>query len=187
MVYTGDMNTKGNTLSVLLRILDVEQNNLQRSDSKATALLSTLGVFMVFFIVHFDKITINEISLTLVFFYFFSALTTIFCLLKVISPKMVNVPEEPDLKDARFSINPTFFGGISRFKTPGNYARYLEDLAEDDHAVYTMFSKQLFAIAKINMRKNKWLKRGMNSFIAAISFELFSIITVYVDFAFSKA
>jgi hypothetical protein len=181
------MKTSGEKLSVLLRILDVEQSNLQRSDSKATALLSTLGVFMVFFIVHFDKITINSISLTLVVFYFISSLLTIFCLLMVISPKMVKVPEEPQEKDGKFTINPTFFGGISRFRTPGNYARYLEDVAEDDHAVYTMFSKQLFAISKINMRKNRWLKRGMNSFIAAISFELFSIITVYVDFAFSKA
>jgi hypothetical protein len=181
------MKERGDTLSVLLRILDVEQSNLQRSDAKATALLSTLGVFMVFFIVHFDKITINMISLTLVFFYFFSALMTIFCLLMVISPKMVQVPEEPENGEQRFAINPTFFGGISRFKTPGNYARYLSALAENDHAVYTMFSKQLFAISKINMRKNKWLKRGMNAFIAAISFELFSIITVYIDFAFSKA
>jgi hypothetical protein len=181
------MKSSGEKLSVLLRILDVEQSNLQRSDSKATALLSTLGVFMVFFIVHFDKITITSISLTLVFLYFITSLLTIFSLLMVISPKMVRVPEEPEEQERKFAINPTFFGGISRFKTPGNYARYLADVAEDDYAVYTMFSKQLFAISKINMRKNKWLKRGMNSFIAAISFELFSIITVYVDFAFSKA
>lgn len=181
------MKNMGEKVSVLLRILDEEQRNLQRSDSKATALLSTLGVFMVFFIVHFDKISVNAISLTLVFLYFITSLLTIFTLLMVISPKMVKVPEDPDDKNSRFSINPTFFGGISRFKTPGNYARYLADLADDEYAVYTMFSKQLFAIAKINMRKNKWLKRGMMYFIAAISFELFSIITVYIDFAFSKA
>lgn len=180
------MKTSSEKLSVLLRILDVEQNNLQRSDSKATALLSTLGVFMVFFIVHFDKISVNPISLALVFFYFVMSLLTILFLLKVISPKVVKVPEEPEEQQKGFVINPTFFGGISQFKTPGNYARYLADVAEDDHAVYTMFSKQLFAISKINARKNKWLKRGMSAFIAAISFELFSIITVYIDFAFSK-
>lgn len=186
-VFRGVVSMKAFTekLTVLLRILDTEQQNLQRSDSKATALLSTLGVFMVFFIVHFDKVSANVASLVLVFFYFIAAVLTIFSLLMVIRPKLVKVPREPKEEERGFQINPTFFGGISRFRTPGNYARYLADLAEDDHAVYTMFSKQLYAISKINMRKTKWLSRGMLFFITAITLELLSIISVYLDFTLS--
>ena len=40
-------------LSTLFKILDNENQIMQRTDQKATTLLSILGVFMVFFIVHF--------------------------------------------------------------------------------------------------------------------------------------
>ena len=42
-------------LSTLFKILDNENQILQRTDQKATTLLSILGVFMVFFIIHFLK------------------------------------------------------------------------------------------------------------------------------------
>ncbi len=180
------MKSMNEKLAVLLRILDTEHQNLQRSDSKATALLSTLGVFMVFFIVHFDKVKFKAIALGIVCFYFIASLLTIFCLLIVIRPKLVHVPDDAREVEKGFTINPTFFGGISRFKTPGSYARYLRDMAEDDLSVFTMFSKQLFAISKINMGKNKWLKRGMMWFITAVTLELLAIITVYLEFVFSK-
>ena len=41
----------GDKLSVVLRILDNENHLLERADQKAIALLSVLGVFMVFFVV----------------------------------------------------------------------------------------------------------------------------------------
>ena len=41
--------------STLLKILDGEQQIIQRTDQKAFTMLSLLGVFMVFFIVHFTK------------------------------------------------------------------------------------------------------------------------------------
>ena len=41
--------------TALLRILDGEQQIIQRTDQKAFTMLSILGVFMVFFIVHFTK------------------------------------------------------------------------------------------------------------------------------------
>ena len=41
----------GGKLSVVLRILYNENHLLERADQKTIALLSTLGVFMVFFVV----------------------------------------------------------------------------------------------------------------------------------------
>ena len=45
--------------SALLQVLAGEQQVIQRTDQKAFTLLSVLGVFMVFFIVHFPKLSSN--------------------------------------------------------------------------------------------------------------------------------
>ena len=45
--------------SALLQVLAGEQQVIQRTDQKAFTLLSILGVFMVFFIVHFPKVQMN--------------------------------------------------------------------------------------------------------------------------------
>ena len=42
--------------NALIQVLSGEQQVIQRTDQKAFTLLSVLGVFMVFFIVHFPKI-----------------------------------------------------------------------------------------------------------------------------------
>ena len=42
--------------SALLQVLAGEQQVIQRTDQKAFTLLSVLGVFMVFFIVHLEEI-----------------------------------------------------------------------------------------------------------------------------------
>ena len=43
----------------LFRVLDSEQQIITRTDQKAFTMLSLMGVFMVFFLVHFTKIQIN--------------------------------------------------------------------------------------------------------------------------------
>ncbi|KGE73450.1 Pycsar system effector family protein [Spirochaeta lutea] len=182
------MKTIREKLDVLLRILDTEQQILQRNDSKATALLSTLGVFMVFFIVHFDKILYNPASVILVFLYFGAALISILCLLMVIRPKIVNqslelhtLEEEAPGPRHPKGPNPTFFGGITQFSTAQEYAGYLLEVTADDNGTYLLFAQQVTAIARINKRKNKWLTRGLLAFVVAISFELTSIFAVYLE------
>ena len=49
--------------SALLQVLAGEQQVIQRTDQKAFTLLSVLGVFMVFFIVHFPKIILKYESI----------------------------------------------------------------------------------------------------------------------------
>ena len=49
----------GKEFSALLQVLAGEQQIIQRTDQKAFTLLSILGVFMVFFIVHFPKIQLT--------------------------------------------------------------------------------------------------------------------------------
>ena len=60
-------------LSTLFKILDNENQIMQRTDQKATTLLSILGVFMVFFIVHFLKLQMNWLIFLTVIVYFLAA------------------------------------------------------------------------------------------------------------------
>ena len=65
-------NVRSN-IAPIFHILQSEQLILQRTDQKAFTLMSILGVFMVFFIVHFPKIEITYLSGIMVFIYFITA------------------------------------------------------------------------------------------------------------------
>ena len=108
-------------IAPIFQILQSEQNILQRTDQKAFTLMSILGVFMVFFIVHFLKININRFNVSMVIIYFIAAIFAIANLMLVIVPRMRNDQDHEALPD----INATFFGGIIQFKNPVEYAKYL--------------------------------------------------------------
>ena len=78
----------GKEFSALLQVLAGEQQIIQRTDQKAFTLLSILGVFMVFFIVHFPKIQLTVLIFTLMMIYFTAAIGTIYSLIRVIVPRV---------------------------------------------------------------------------------------------------
>ena len=78
----------GKEFSALLQVLAGEQQIIQRTDQKAFTLLSILGVFMVFFIVHFPKIQLTALIFTLMMIYFSAAIGTIYSLVRVIVPRV---------------------------------------------------------------------------------------------------
>lgn len=160
--------------SPLFRVLTSEQQIIQRSDQKAFTLLSILGVFMVFFIVHFLRVQLDWFKLIMVIIYFFAALLAIIHLLMVIMPRIRDdsIPTENKV------INPTFFGGISQFDSPEDYAKHLRKISTDSTQVYDMFAKQVFALGKINAYKNQALKRSILFFAAAIISELLIIMSM---------
>ena len=142
--------------NALLQVLAGEQQVIQRTDQKAFTLLSILGVFMVFFIVHFPKIQMNFFIFLMMMVYFTSAMGTIYYLVRVIVPRIrkrkkqelngdleltfidkmtswiSNYKIHNDYEDIEKDevINPTFFAGISRFKSSSEYAVYLKSIAE---------------------------------------------------------
>ena len=67
------------TIAPLVFIIQNEQLILQRTDQKAFTLMSILGVFMVFFIVHFPKViaanSFNILSGIMVFIYFITVIS----------------------------------------------------------------------------------------------------------------
>ena len=75
-------------LDALLQILGGEQQIIQRTDQKAFTLLSILGAFMVFFIVHFTKMQLDFIIFALILVYFPAAMGTIYFLVRVLIPRV---------------------------------------------------------------------------------------------------
>ena len=170
----------GKEFSALLQVLAGEQQIIQRTDQKAFTLLSILGVFMVFFIVHFPKIQINTFIFLMMMIYFTSAMGTIYYLVRVIIPRIrkhkIKTTGEEVAKDE--VINPTFFAGISQFKNSDEYAIYLRSIAKDDNKLYEMFASQVFALGNINLAKNKSVRQSTYFFIAALISELLIIMVM---------
>jgi len=175
----------GKEFNALLQVLSGEQQVIQRTDQKAFTLLSILGVFMVFFIVHFPKIQMNSFNFSMMIIYFTSAMGTLYYLVRVILPRIRNhktkVEDENVEKDE--IINPTFFAGISQFSTPEEYAFYLKSMTKSDDQLYQMFASQVFALGKINLEKNKNIRISTFYFIIALLSELLIIMAM----AYSRA
>ena len=168
--------------SALLQVLAGEQQVIQRTDQKAFTLLSILGVFMVFFIVHFPKITpqMNLFIFLMMIIYFTSAMGTIYYLVRVIVPRIRNHKtkiEDDSVKENEI-INPTFFAGISQFKSPEEYAFHLRSIAKNEDQLYQMFASQVFALGKINLEKNENIRLSTFFFIAALISELLIIMAM---------
>ena len=163
-----------NNFKALFQVLSSEQQILMRTDQKAFTLLSVLGVFMIFFVVHFLKIQINWFTFILVFVYFLAAFMAIVYLVLVIVPRV----RSDEIKEDNSEINATFFGGISQFSSAEEYASYLSEISEDETKTYNMFATQVFTLGKINSYKNKALKNAIIFFAVAIMSELFIIMSM---------
>ena len=195
--------------NALLQVLAGEQQVIQRTDQKAFTLLSILGVFMVFFIVHFPKIQMNFFIFLMMMVYFTSAMGTIYYLVRVIVPRIRKRKKQELNEDLELTfidkmtnwiskykiqndyediekdevINPTFFAGISRFKSSSEYAVYLKSIAENEDGLYKMFASQVFALGNINQLKNENIRLALYFFISALLSELLIIMSM----AYSRA
>ena len=165
-------------INVLFQILSSEQQTLQRVDQKAFTMLSLMGVFAVFFIIHYTKIPPTLIIFILVFFYFLSVLIAIFFLVSVVSPR---IKETENVLREKKTVLPTFFGGIVKYKSAEDYAAQLGVILEDNEDTYQIFSKSVFSIARINSYKHKYLKYGIRAFVLAIAIELSIIVMLYFN------
>ncbi len=170
--------TEEKKINVLFQILSSEQQTLQRVDQKAFTMLSLLGVFAVFFIVHYTKIPVNLLSLIFVALYFISVLISVFFLVSVVSPRIKET--ENVLKEKR-TILPNFFGGIVKYKSAEDYAEKLGVILSDIEDTYQIFSKSVYSIARINSYKHKYLKYGIRAFVLAIALEFSIIVMLYYN------
>ena len=159
-------------LSTLFQILGNENQILMRTDQKAFTLLSILGVFMVFFIVHFLKVQMTWFIFLFVMVYFVAALISIINLILVIAPRVRTEKAQEE------ESNPLFFAGISQYKSASGYARHLRTIAQDREQTTSLFAKQVYSLGMINTYKYKHLRNAITGFIVAISAELSIIMAM---------
>jgi hypothetical protein len=171
----------GDKLSVVLRILDSENHLLERADQKAIALLSVLGVFMVFFVVYFRVIPINAVTITLSSIYFLFALLSIINLIMTVRPRIQQVGESEGDKDSIPASEPAFFMGIRRFQNLTAYKEALDAMSADEETTIDIYIRQIYSLAQINAAKYKYIQRAVLLVIVALTVEL--IIIAYL-FAF---
>ena len=143
-----------------------------RTDQKAFTLLSILGVFMVFFIVHFLKVQMTWFIFLFVMVYFVAALISIINLILVIVPRVRTEKAQEE------ESNPLFFAGISQYKSASGYARHLRTIAQDREQTTSLFAKQVYSLGMINTYKYKHLRNAITAFIVAISAELSIIMAM---------
>ena len=163
---------------VLFHILNNEQVLLKRTDQKASTLMSTLGIFMVFFIVHYKNIPTTIPILIMIYLYFASAFITILALLRVLTPRLKNlvIPDGA----VKQMPNPTYFAGISQFGSPEAYRTQLLDYTRDEQRTFDLFADNLYAVGQINAQKLKFFNLGMKAFASALFCELVIIVSMYI-------
>lgn len=163
--------------SVVLRIFDNESQLIERADRKAIALLSILGVFMVFFIVYYRLVPINPITVALIASYFICAILAIANLVMTVRPRIFR-GEHTESQNGE----PAFFTGICKFPNLSAYRRALEDMMNNELATFNIYSRQVFSLAQINAVKYKHLQRATLLTIAALAIELSIIIYLFANF-----
>jgi hypothetical protein len=171
----------GDKHAKVLRILDDQNRLVERADSKAISLLSTLGIFTAIFISTFNKLTFDLVSMVLVVVYFSSALLSIYSIILAISPrirtKKIDKTEKVDESNA---YQPTFFAGISKFADADAYKKRLDDLLNDEPTTTDIYIQQIYEIAKINSLKYKYVQRAVWLVVLTLAAQLTLIIVTYV-------
>ena len=158
----------------LFRVLDSEQQIITRTDQKAFTMLSLMGVFMVFFLVHFTKIQINWFNFVMLILYLVAAIFALIQLIMVIHPRIRTAKNREDLPE----INATYFGGIVSFDSAADYAKYLRKIMENETRAYTMFANQVYSVAQINHYKHGHMQAAIKYFAVAIISELLIVMSV---------
>ena len=164
---------------LLFQVLSSEQSILARTDQKAYTLFSVLGVFMVFFIVYYRLMAINLFIPVMLGVYFPAALLTILSLLRTLLPRFQRAVSISD--EHAPEPDPTFFGGIREFSSSEAYYIYIKDLEADDDLALKQLSRQVYALAGINLIKNTQLRWAMVAFTVAITTNLVMILSTFVS------
>jgi hypothetical protein len=173
-------SVSANMLFSVLRILDAENRLLERADQKAIALLSALGVFMVFFIVYYRLVPINVFTVILLSIYFIFALMAIVSLILTVRPRIRLVEEETGDTDKVTACEPAFFVGICKFPTLSAYRQALEDMIKDEATTVDVYTRQVFGLARVNAAKYRNIRRAVLWVIIALAMELTLVAYLFI-------
>ncbi|MCP4608613.1 MAG: hypothetical protein GY845_07855 [Planctomycetes bacterium] len=167
-------------VETVLKVLENENHLTERADQKSIAMLSVLGVFMVFFIVYFRIIPVTAFTVSLITFYSICAMFAILSLIVAISPR-IRIEQGEKAGDPP-SCEAVFFTNICHFDSPSLYTKAMHDLVDDEETMISVFSHQIYSVARINATKYRHLKRGMFLVVIALVTELALIAYLFVNY-----
>ena len=171
------------SLAVVLEILDSEKQHIERADRKAIALLSILGVFMVFFIVYYRLVPVNPVTVTLSASYFACAILSIVSLVMAVRPRIRHEEATEDQDASGMPLcEPAFFDGICKFPSLAAYRKALGDSMNSELTIFNIYTRQIFNLAQINAIKYKYLTRATFTTIAALAIELSIIVYLFASY-----
>jgi hypothetical protein len=173
-------SASANMLFSVLRVLDAENRLLERADQKAIALLSALGVFMVFFIVYYRLIPINVFTVILLSIYFVVSLMAIVNLILTVRPRIHSVEEGIGDMDTVVPSEPAFFVGICKFPTFSAYRQALQDMVKDEASTVEVYTRQIFSLARINQAKYRHVQRAVLLVVIALGIELALVAYLFI-------
>jgi len=171
-----------NTLAAVLRVVDAENRLIERADQKAIALLSSLGVFMVFFVIYYRIIPINMFTVILLSIYFATALAAIVNLILTVRPRIRVVNGEMGDAGEPPTCEPAFFVGICKFPTLSAYREALQSMVKDEASTVEVYTRQIFNLARINQAKYKHVQRAVLLVVTALGVELVLIAYLLIHY-----
>jgi hypothetical protein len=165
--------------TAVLRILDDQNRLIERADTKAISLLSTLGIFTAFFVAQFHAIPITPVSFVLIGVYFASALLSVAHIILAISPRIKSTGKGAPGADETKVYQPTFYAGICSFPDSVAYNKCLDEMLNEEEATTSTYVEQVYAVAKINDTKYKYVKRAVVLVVITLTAQLSLIAFTY--------
>jgi hypothetical protein len=166
--------------AAVLRILDDQNRLIDRADTKAISLLSTVGIFTVFFVTQFRSIPIAPPSVVLIGIYFVAVLLSVVHIVMAISPRIRATGGKKQGADETRAYQPTFYAGICAFPDAAAYKKSLDDMLGEEDALTNTYIEQVYAVAKINDTKYRYVKRAVVLVVITLTAQLSLIAYTYV-------
>jgi hypothetical protein len=167
---------------IVMKILDDQNHLSERADSKAISLLSTLGIFTVFFVTQLGNLQMSGFLMGAVVIYFISVVLAIIEIILAISPrvrsvKKVKTPGTPD----KSIPQPTFFEGIAKFSNSEEYKNGLEEVINSEGGITDIYIKQIYQVAQINRTKYACVKAAVWFVVLALASQLSIIAYIFTN------
>jgi hypothetical protein len=167
--------------AAILRILDDQNRLVERADTKAIALLTTLGVFTAFFVSQFRSIPTTPFAIVLICLYFVAVLLSMVCIVMAINPRIRSTPQKGQHQsaDEKTAFQPTFYAGICAFPNASAYRNSLEGMLNEETSTTDTYIEQIYAVAKINDAKYRYVKRAVVLVVITLVAQLTLIAYTY--------
>jgi hypothetical protein len=171
-------------LNTIKRILD-DQNTLgARADTKAVALLTSLGLFAAFFIYFIKDIVVNPFTISMLTIYFLSAVLAMYNIIMTINPR-VRTNGNTAGKKGHDPHQTVFYADICRFNNAGEYKDCLQEMLKDEQVVEDVYTRQIYEVSQVTAAKYRYAHRSVYFVLAAICAEFILVAYVFAEKALS--